>query len=152
MSNIEANHIDNLEETIRSLKELVEEKNLENARKDQEIAEKDQEISLKNVEIGEKNEDIQTLLDEDSAAIVTRLMDLHYSNMQKIAKLEDEIEKWKLEVRKSKEERAKKDIVTINNLYQEIIRRDQEIAKKNDKISQHIGQGQEISIIKLKID
>ena len=145
MSNIEANHIDNLEETIRSLKELVEEKNLENARKDQ-------EISQKNVEIGEKNEDIQTLLDEDSAAIVTRLMDLHESNMQKIAKLEDEIEKWKLEVRKSKEERAKKDIVTINNLYQEIIRRDQEIAKKNDKISQHIGQGQEISIIKLKID
>ena len=55
MSNIEANHIDNLEETIRSLKQLVEEKNLENARKDQEIAEKDQEISLKNVEIGEKN-------------------------------------------------------------------------------------------------
>ena len=173
MSNIE-----NLEETIKNLQKLLLEKNIENASKDLQIAAKDKEIAEKNVKINEQDQQIQTIVNLDSAAMVSRLIELDGRNRQKIKQLEDELEddivnRQKIveleediddlqfeaiaadklltntmeKVKRSKEERSKKDIVTINNLYQEIIKKDQEIAKK-DEISRQIVQRQEQEIIK----
>ena len=172
MSNIE-----NLEETIKNLQKLLLEKNIENASKDLQIAAKDKEIAEKNVKINEQDQQIQTIVNLDSAAMVSRLIELDGRNRQKIKQLEDELEddivnRQKIveleediddlrfeaiaadklltntmeKVKRSKEERSKKDIVTINNLYQENIKKDQEIAKKFE-ISRQIVQAQEQEII-----
>ena len=88
-------------------------------------------------------------------------MELDVTNRQKIAQLENDIVDLEVkaleadknltdameEVRQSKEEGSKRDISTINNLHQEIIKKNQEIARK-DNISRDIVQEQDQEIIK----
>ena len=153
--------IKNSEDTIKSLQKLLLEKDQLIADKDQEIAEKGQEISQKNVEINDKDKQIKTILNLDSVTMVSRFMELDVTNRQKIAQLENDIVDLEVkaveadknltdameEVRQSKEEGSKRDIATINRLHQEIIKKNQEIAKK-DNISRQIVQEQEQEIIK----
>ena len=153
--------IENLEDTIKSLQKLLVEKDQLIAVKDQEIAEKDQEISQKNVEINDKDKQIKTILNLDSVTMVSRFMELDVTNRQIIAQLENDIVDLEVkaveadknltdameEVRQSKEEGSKRDIATINRLHQEIIKKNQEIARK-DNISRDIVQEQDQEIIK----
>ena len=160
-SSLKMSEVQNLEDTIKSLPKLLVEKDLQIDVKDQEIAEKDQEISPKNVEINDKDEQIKTILNLDSVTMVSRFMELDVTNRQKIAQLENDIVDLEVkaleadknltdameEVRQSKEEGSKRDISTINNLHQEIIKKNQEIARK-DNISRDIVQEQDQEIIK----
>ena len=88
-------------------------------------------------------------------------MELDVTNRQIIAQLENDIVDLEVkaveadknltdameEVRQSKEEGSKRDIATVNRLHQEIIKKNQEIAKK-DNISRQIVQEQDQEIIK----